>query len=585
MESTIEKEGNRTSVSSQWGSSYSSTQTRAFKNPGILCYRNAVLLVLLHNPLLLNWIEDVHLARHSCGTTNMSLLCSLHYLIGFYWFGDTQKDTHEICMERVWKKLLETTWADVDLNERQNVRHFLGALLKQLSIEMKIDAEKYWELQRIVCVGLKTRLVCKDCGIELPLEDEKLFVRASFPEINGQPPWYEVAEAIQHNLEQATLPWTCDDCAKSNNYNSSAEPNLSTKHIEKLPEILFIQVDHYSNRGQLNGLLKIEDTLVVSKDLRYPDGAEEGDIRYELYSIIFHKQSGTDDEYVTAAKGPAGKWALIYNDFVTDELSLDKLLDTIDSQQRAHILAYQRLPLNGEPPRLASNLKLIPPTPIQSRTITPTKQDGQSTPVSQGTTSSGVTLEQIINVRDGVEWTVKQQLPFPIGVDRLLDLKGRVRTQRTRIRLTLTSPDTGEILEGEVFFSLMQKNRRKAKARDGPPKKRGRPLGSKTGSGLAKKAELAPAKNPDLPLVTILGVPEPGQPVIPNDTTVSSGPIQESQQQDHTEEPDAPIVITSDKSSPEAMDIDTPEPEFEGPVVPDNRMDIQRFLIDQDESQ
>ncbi|KAL2863588.1 uncharacterized protein BJX67DRAFT_254721 [Aspergillus lucknowensis] len=147
MESTAEEEGNRTSVPSKWGSAYSSAQTRAFKNLGILSYRNAVLMIL-HTPLLLNWIEEVHPKRHSCGTKNMSLLCALHHLIGFYWFGDPEKTTHETCMEWVWKRLVATTWSEVNLKERQDVPYFMGAFFKQLSKEMETDTDRSWELQR-----------------------------------------------------------------------------------------------------------------------------------------------------------------------------------------------------------------------------------------------------------------------------------------------------------------------------------------------------------------------------------------------------------------------------------------------------
>ncbi|KAL2836834.1 hypothetical protein BJY01DRAFT_251790 [Aspergillus pseudoustus] len=412
-----------------------------------------------------------------------------------------QKDTHEVCMERAWRKLLDTTWSEVNLNERQDVTCFLEAFFRQLSKEMKIDAIRYWELQQIVRVCHKTRVVCKDCGFENPLEDERKFLRASFPEINGQAPWYGVAEAIKHNLQQATLPWTCDGCLKSSKYNNTAEPRLTTKHIEKLPEILFVQVDHYGHHGHLNGRLRVEDTLVISKGLRYPGSPEEENICYELYSIIFRKQSATDGEYVTAAKGPGCKWALIKNDIVTDELTLDKLLDIVDAQQKARILAYRRLPLNGIPPKPASEPIPVPSTPTHTAVISSiARPDGPCTPVWQGAPGCGVTLEQVINLRDGIEWTVNQRLPFPVGVDRLVELKGKARTQRAKVRLTFTSGGTGEVLEGEALVSLTQKKKRKANARDGPPKKRGRPLGSRTGSGVAKKAEPARAKTPDPPL-------------------------------------------------------------------------------------
>ncbi|KAL2836484.1 hypothetical protein BJX68DRAFT_273476 [Aspergillus pseudodeflectus] len=524
----------------------------------------------------------------------MSLLCAMHHLIGFYWFGDMQHKTHEFCMERVWNKLLATTWSGANLDKPQDIKDFLGAFFEQLTMEIKIDADKYWELQRIVRVCLKTRLVCKECGIQTPAGDERLLLRASFPEINGQPPWYDVAEAIQHNMEQATLPWACDKCLKSNKHNGSAEPTLSTKHIEKLPEILFVDVAYYGHRGQLNGRLKLEETLTISNELRYPGSSGEGEIRYELYSIIFHKKSATEGEYASAVKGPGGKWALVDTNFVTDELTLDKLLDTADAQQLARILAYRRLPLNGTPSRPA-----VPKIPIQTAPIAPmARQNQPSTPIAQVAGGSGVNLEQVINLRDGIEWTVKQHLPLPVGVDRLLDLKGKARTQRAKFRLTFTSPETGEVLEGEAYISLTQKNKRKAKVRDGPPKKRGRPLGSKTGTGIAKKkAEPKRAKTPDPPIVTVLGVPRPGEAVLPK----VINPVEKPQRPDGTEGSEAPIVVASEEPSPddeiehdaadeagaplvEKMDTDDQDSEAKSPTEREGPMDIQPASIMLDDS-
>ncbi|KAL4868209.1 hypothetical protein BDV12DRAFT_197432 [Aspergillus spectabilis] len=321
MEATTGEEGHRTSVPSKWANPSTNTQIRAFRNPGVLCYRNTAILMLLHTPLLANWIEEVHPKRHTCGTTDMNLLCAFHHLVGFYWFGDLEKDTHEICMDRIRKKLLATTWSNFNIDEPQEIRGFMEAVFGQLITEAKINAKRHSELQQYFRIGLRTRLVCRYCETESSVSVRKLFLNASFPESPS-------AAGITPSQS-----------------NGSAEPPSSTEHLDQLPEVLFVQVNHYGNQGQLTGKLDLKDTLTIPGSLHYPDSQEKQDVEYELYSVIFRGKDPLNNTlYFCAAKGPTGKWALVNNDFVVDELTLDKLLDMADDQQPAYILAYRRLP-------------------------------------------------------------------------------------------------------------------------------------------------------------------------------------------------------------------------------------------------
>lgn len=59
----------------------------------MLEYRNAVILMLFHTSLLLNWAQEIHPARHKCDTSDMSLLCAFYSLATSYWHGDVSQDT------------------------------------------------------------------------------------------------------------------------------------------------------------------------------------------------------------------------------------------------------------------------------------------------------------------------------------------------------------------------------------------------------------------------------------------------------------------------------------------------------------
>ncbi|KAL3478007.1 hypothetical protein BJX99DRAFT_117032 [Aspergillus californicus] len=445
MEPTTQAK-HRMAISAKWGKGYERKQIKPFKDLRNLCYRNAVILLLLHTPLLINWVEETHPRKHHCGTKDMSLLCSFHYLIHFYWFGDLGSDTYEKCMDRVWEKLLATTWSVVDLKRPQDAAMFLEAILKQLSNERKIDAEKYHELQRFFRAGFTTRLVCKGCNLEKPTEYPQYLSHASFPDIVGAPPpSYEIIQAIRHNLLQATVPWACKECAKSNNNGDSAEPSLSTMGISYLPEILFVQVDYLGHRGQLNGKLILREALDIPTDMQYPDAADSEKVNYELYSIIFRQATEDDQRYThsTAVRGPTGKWALIETDVTFDELPLDKLLRIVEKKQRGYILAYRRLPLDGLPMRAADVIAIKGAHPLGM-----SHNDEANGP--------GVTLNQVISLPGGIEWTVNQYFHLPSETDHFIKLTGKARVQPAELELKFTTA-TGEIYEGKGIISLKRK--------------------------------------------------------------------------------------------------------------------------------
>ncbi|KAI9368079.1 hypothetical protein BJX61DRAFT_247877 [Aspergillus egyptiacus] len=264
------------------------------------------------------------------------------------------------------------------------------------------------ELLRFVQVGFKTRLVCKDCKnyrAGRPLEDQKLFLRASFPEIVGQPPRYTIAQAIEHELEQAKVAWRCENCINSNNRSNSAEPSLSTKHIDQLPEVLFVRVNYYGHKGQLNGDLDPEEALTIPANMQFPGSPNREKVLYELYSVIFRMYTSTaDGQYTCAIKGPASKWTLINNDFIMDEMSLGKVLGTMGADQRCYIFAYRCLPLNGFPVQPTGNPAL--------RSV----MTGQNDEVN----GEGVILDQALYVRNDIEWTMQQRLPFRLESTALL---------------------------------------------------------------------------------------------------------------------------------------------------------------------
>ncbi|KAL4801443.1 hypothetical protein BDV18DRAFT_164961 [Aspergillus unguis] len=452
----------RAKVPTKWEEPYINARTRAFDNssPGVLSYRNAAIIMLLHTPLLINWVRDVHPENHRCDEKDLSLLCALWRLSTFYWLGDPTQDTHETYMKRVWDKLCVTSWKP-DINREQDSWRFVEELFSQLFVELKDDAERQREVNELFQVYFKSRRICQYCKRESSLRhNQVLTLEASFKKGALAQSSYKVAEAFQHS-QQLGMPsdgeptWSCEECNRYNERSHSSNPISPLKYIVLLPEILFIRVEHTDSTGRTLGVLGLEDTMTIPADWQYP-GIPRQDVQFELYSIIFRwtydKKDGTiveGDSNVCAVKEPGvtNKWALVQTGLVSNDLRLEDLLDRLDKKQRPVFLAYRRLPLSDE------HIK-----PAQD---------------------PGVLIKQTISVREGVEWSFNQHLPFPDGEDRLSRLGGKARTHRTKFKVTIISQKTGEVLEGEATMSLALKKRKRVEASaTAGEKKRGRPLGS-----------------------------------------------------------------------------------------------------------
>ena len=132
-----------TDLTTAWAPKFTSNHiqnTRGFYNPGILCYRNSAILVFLHSPLFLNWLERYYRAHESCGSEGKCLICGLYELCIAYWGTDPDKAAgFGGSLMSVWTRLRETSWSYAEEKDQQDVREFMDRLLEELLNE--IDEE------------------------------------------------------------------------------------------------------------------------------------------------------------------------------------------------------------------------------------------------------------------------------------------------------------------------------------------------------------------------------------------------------------------------------------------------------------
>jgi hypothetical protein len=140
--------------SPQWGTLWNTTKTlRGFKNTnGSTCYRNAILQMLFHLPVFLNWVRlwvaaHVDTEGHCPGgnspdTTEVEdtpcKVCLLHDLLGAFWDPNMDNEDFESALDDFWEVTFDD-WLQSKPQDstshygQQDVLEFISEILQQLS--------------------------------------------------------------------------------------------------------------------------------------------------------------------------------------------------------------------------------------------------------------------------------------------------------------------------------------------------------------------------------------------------------------------------------------------------------------------
>ncbi|KAK1145479.1 hypothetical protein N8T08_004354 [Aspergillus melleus] len=457
-----EGQGNRTSrqVPPTWSAYYHGlTPLKGFANPGVLCYRNSALCLVLHSPVLINWMAS-HYWEQNCTKGKQCIVCLLYRLVVSFWKGDSEGENKDAVLKRLWAQVEKRAWFEK--------RKWTAMLTEWNNGHSEFQVQGMWRDSK-EAAPIEIGDYLKNCYSETPAVD-----------------------------------LDCERC------------KCKTKHdlsdaVTDVPEILLICLNR-KGIGESKSFWNVglSDQMVLPESWRRGLAGKDG-IDYELYTIVFHDgPSIKSGHYTAAVRAPTGQWMLMDDDAEAQPMqSLETLMNMGSGDEKhtatAYLLAYRRLPLGGEsapaegqaepaegesaavgdsskqeqvqgdtsgpseevsdqtqampleepsptypavdPAVLVPDSEIAPsspkpPSPVGSRTSRP------SSPVRPGVTMDGtITL-------DGreVEWTIQQQLPMPSDAGPLIKLKPRAKVQRANIRLTLASGE--DVLEGEVTISL-----------------------------------------------------------------------------------------------------------------------------------
>lgn len=99
----------------------------------IMCYRNSALVVLMHIPVFLNWLE-LHL-EEACNRSQSGkdcIICLMAHLSKTYWSGDVLTDQITDLVRQVWDVSKAGFWKPDRLDQQQDCPEYLTGLIQYL---------------------------------------------------------------------------------------------------------------------------------------------------------------------------------------------------------------------------------------------------------------------------------------------------------------------------------------------------------------------------------------------------------------------------------------------------------------------
>ncbi|KAI2886086.1 hypothetical protein CBS63078_9653 [Aspergillus niger] len=160
-----------------------------FRNRGTLCYRNAVLVVLMNTPVFLKWLIRYHKSHETCTSEQQKCLtCCFYRLYHLYWVKeDDGKDRLQRCLKPLWGRLAKTSWNGYTQGQ-QDARAFLECIFQQLLVE--VDEQGCRELNDI----FKIRTIhLKGRRLNWKVNDQLVISEGDGPLI-----WLKPGKKVQH---------------------------------------------------------------------------------------------------------------------------------------------------------------------------------------------------------------------------------------------------------------------------------------------------------------------------------------------------------------------------------------------------
>ena len=316
-----------------------------FDNPGIYCYRNALLTVLLCSDRLMSYIQHHHLPRiqeYQYGDMPedksflpmdyQDIFTMIHRLFQSYWSSSRDQNSVDAAMRQFWK-YIDSPACQLDgtspwpMGSQEDPSELLNFLMLALHLQLgergaDTSAVQFPEVQNVQHVMYSATQVLKRCSGCRLSENVKHAMRNDdslcwqVPVLATGMLGLEDLVFLDYDKGVSKSPWYCSDCYTS--WEENEKPNYipgtpawkemiarrSAKSksdyewhiIGRLPEVLLMQLKIFNSnlrsnklKAQIRLLQELDMAAFVNRDVY------KGSTRFQLKGVVRH--IGTDMQF------------------------------------------------------------------------------------------------------------------------------------------------------------------------------------------------------------------------------------------------------------------------------------------------
>ncbi|KAJ5317306.1 hypothetical protein PENANT_c034G11383 [Penicillium antarcticum] len=332
----------RSGIPTAWDPEVEDSTEVGFPNTQVQCYRNATLQLLLHAPVLcnwLNWYKKHHAPQRPCKRGEKGKeckVCQFQTLCATYWdagAGDWKAALNKIS-DSVYAK-----WRKDAEDEQSDLGEYLEQIVEQLIEDTKpmfrCDIDNALKVE---IFDLKQCIGDKGCNPRFTPRKE-VFLRLEWPDKPGKSTTIMQMMDKMFTKEDKTRG-KCGECGN---------PTSWTERLGHPPDLLLVSVNRLDMLSKkIHDQIKIMEKIALSGTYFDERAATKEkanqSIKYELTAVVLHEEAeaGGGGHYTIAVKGRGGTWKLLNDTKITD-IDFGKLKSK-EYSQNAHIFSYRRFP-------------------------------------------------------------------------------------------------------------------------------------------------------------------------------------------------------------------------------------------------
>ncbi|KAL9110868.1 MAG: hypothetical protein Q9227_004668 [Pyrenula ochraceoflavens] len=301
----------------------------ALLNPNNLCYRNAVLNMLMNIPSFISYLEDSsHVDKCPLGIAEC-MLCEMHSIADAYRSSNvyhTRRSAYQNWVDHFWDTFASRSvfnggltldpqhtisWEQVigdfkvgsDWYYQQDAHEYLEHLVNYMTNNASSDSPILSDLNALFYITTRETFLCGNTSCRATSQAESTtlpYLWAYLPDHHTRP---HLNNCLWHRFSVSTETKRCGKCHERTE-------GLKKENIECLPEVLFVSIPRLNIGHKIRTIVDIPEELDLDEfvDGSHPSVAES-ETRYKLQAMVLHHGSSRGGHYIASVqRDEDGTW-------------------------------------------------------------------------------------------------------------------------------------------------------------------------------------------------------------------------------------------------------------------------------------